>query len=185
MTNDDFSAIKTSIAVYNEEAYAQIKTYVDAGDAKSLADAKAYVDSLLSAGVDLQELLVAINAIRDALDGDAENPGMQMLNSLLAQVSDHESRIKALETASTSHTASITTLEQTVATNAINAQNAIDAEIRERQTADNALSGRVAANENNIAAMQTEMGRFVTGAQLAEVFAATKDLVVAKFALPQ
>ena len=185
MTNEEFGLIKTEIETYNDAAYTQIKTYIDAGDAKSLADAKAYVDGLLSAGVDLQELLTAINAIRDALDGDAENPGLQMLNSLLAQVADHETRIAALETASTAHTASITTLEQTVATNAVDAQNALDAESTARQTADNALGSRVTTVENNIASIQTEMGQFVTGAQLAEVFSAAKDLITTKFALPQ
>ena len=185
MTNEEFGLIKTEIAAYNETAYTQIKTYIDAGDAKSLQDAKDYVDSLIGAGVNVQELLNVINAIRDALDGDAENPGLQMLNSLLAQVDDHAARIAALETASTAHEASIATLEQTVATNAINAQNALEAESTARQTADNALGSRVTTVENSIASIQTEMGQFVTGAQLAEVFSAAKDLITTKFALPQ
>jgi hypothetical protein len=185
MTNEEFAVIASEVAAYNETAYTQIKAYVDAGDAKSLADAKVYVDSLIGAGVNVQELLNAINAIRDALDGDAENPGLQMLNSLLAQVADHAARIAALETASTAHEASITELEQAVATNATNAQNALDTESTARQTADNALSSRITTTENNIASIQTEMGQFVTGAQLAEVFSAAKDLVLAKFALPQ
>lgn len=184
MTNEEYLLIKNGIMGYVDQSNTAVKTYIDFGDSKVLADAKAYVDGLVGAGTDLTAITNAINLIRDALDGDASQPGMQLLNSLIAQVNDHKARLDALELATTQHTAAIQGLGQSVTDNKAAIENALAEETRLRSEADMAFGNRIQSTENGIAGVQQSISQFVTGAQVMDIFSGLRDLAIAKFATP-